>query len=509
MLTARAWWFLLSVLLISGRWSAQAGPASHPRRHDVAVVVRLSVAAVRPPPARRAPTCAVEREVRDEKAVVATLWAGQTFEVRVRLTASDWLASPHLAALDHVPYAVEHLDGSMVAQGVLRPRRPLELCYRIRCGTAGLARFEGVARAGRRRAGLLLSRPFRPCRRRAAHLAGADRSDGTAGLEKATQSAHAAGHPSFRRAGSGSELLDLRDYLPGDPPKTIAWKVSARRDRLITKEFESEVPVRCTLFVDASSSVCVPALSGVGPRQTNYGKALDRLVDLAAGILQASASIRDLAGLCLFDEHGATSVRPDRGGGHLTKCLRMLADAAVRPPRQERADPNHLLPLAYSFARGVYPELLRPNVNSVPFGLTWLEGFSGYSRRLPLGMFELLSRWKTELVKLDLFELLHRRKNELRALCWWSSFWALMLPLFLIAARLLLRARLPDGLLSFAIFFCPLASMLVWGGTFLLFALDALVGKGKRRRDAWRKQLAALLSALRPGAGRSGRLAGR
>ena len=31
---------------------------------------------------------------------------------------------------------------------------------------------------------------------------------------------------------SGSELLDLRDYIPGDAPKMIAWKASARRDRL-------------------------------------------------------------------------------------------------------------------------------------------------------------------------------------------------------------------------------------------------------------------------------------
>src|SRR5204862_3680248 len=68
----------------------------------------------------------------------------------------------------------------------------------------------------------------------------------------------------LRFPGSGSELLDLRDYLPGDPPRTIAWKVSARRDRLITKEFESEVPVRCTLFVDASNSVRVPSLPGEG-----------------------------------------------------------------------------------------------------------------------------------------------------------------------------------------------------------------------------------------------------
>src|SRR5262249_1814115 len=93
----------------------------------------------------------------------------------------------------------------------------------------------------------------------------------------------------LRQAGTGSELLDLRDSLPGDPPRTIAWKVSARRDRLITKEFESEVPVRCTLFVDTSSSVLVPALEG---------KAVHRLVDIAAGVIQAGSAIRDLTGLC-------------------------------------------------------------------------------------------------------------------------------------------------------------------------------------------------------------------
>src|SRR6202030_2618534 len=89
----------------------------------------------------------------------------------------------------------------------------------------------------------------------------------------------------LRRPGTGSELLDLRDYLPGDPPRTIAWKASARRDRLMTKEFESEVPVRCTLFVDTSNSVRVGAV----------GKnALARLVEIAAAVTQANASARDL-----------------------------------------------------------------------------------------------------------------------------------------------------------------------------------------------------------------------
>jgi uncharacterized protein (DUF58 family) len=39
-----------------------------------------------------------------------------------------------------------------------------------------------------------------------------------------------------RRA--GDELAMLRDYHPTDPPRSIAWKASARHDKLLVKEFE-------------------------------------------------------------------------------------------------------------------------------------------------------------------------------------------------------------------------------------------------------------------------------
>jgi len=134
--------------------------------------------------------------------------------------------------------------------------------------------------------------------------------------------------------------------------------------------------------------------------------------------------------------------------------------------------------------------------------MTWLEGFSSYSRRLPLSLLEMFRRGEREGGVRKLFEILHRRKNELRTLCWWSSFWALLLPLFLVLARVLPKVRIPDGLLAFVLVFFPLASALLWGETFALFALDTLVGWRKRRRDRWRKQLAATVSAhygLAPG----------
>src|SRR5262249_45207552 len=143
------------------------------------------------------------------------------------------------------------------------------------------------------------------------------------------------GQHRLRRPGGGGELLDLRDYLPGDPPKTIAWKVSARRDRLITKEFESEVPLRCTLFVDASNSV------RLGPVGRN---ALGRLANLAAAAAQANAANRDLTGLCLFDEEGVSLLRPARRARHMIQMFRLLADAAVLAPATSRAPVSDLLP---------------------------------------------------------------------------------------------------------------------------------------------------------------------
>jgi uncharacterized protein (DUF58 family) len=485
MLTSRACWFLLSVLVILGLGLLRPSLSLTLLGLTLLLwfVAQWLWFLVRLPGVRQ---LRIEREVWDDRSAVATLWAGQSFEVRVRLRNEGWLPSPHLAATDRLPFAVEYLDGSDIAQGIIAADQPLEMIYRIRCGPAGLARFEGVRLQAADWQGFFYHVHFLHAVAVLPILPVLTPRAGQLASKKRHNLLLPPGIHRFRRPGSGSELLDLRDYLPGDPPKTIAWKVSARRDRLITKEFESEVPVRCTLFVDTSSSVRVPAPSGVGPRQIRYGKALDRLIDVAAGVLQANAGIRDLTGLCLFDEHGAQSVAPDRGSAHRTQCLQLLARAAARLPGQERINPDHLLPLAYSFAAEVYPELLRPAVNAVPLAMTWLEGFSGYSRRLRLG----------------LFELLHRRKSGLRTLCWWTSFWSLILPALLLLARVLFKTRSLDRLLLFVLFVGPLATLAVWGGAAFLFGVDAVVGWGKRRRDRWRKQLAAIVSArygLAPG----------
>lgn len=45
---------------------------------------------------------------------------------------------------------------------------------------------------------------------------------------------------SKRRAGAGSDLLNLRHYEKGDPPRLIHWKASARLNKLMTRQLAQE-----------------------------------------------------------------------------------------------------------------------------------------------------------------------------------------------------------------------------------------------------------------------------
>jgi uncharacterized protein (DUF58 family) len=467
MLTSRAWWFLLTVGLVL--FLGILGG------FQVLILVGLTLwlwfgaewllFAVR---ARSLVRVTIEREVRDDRGAVTTLWVGHTFEVRVKVRLSGLLSLAHVALADLVPFGVEYVEGDTSVEGALSRRSPLEFRYRIRCPAPGLARFEGGRVQLADLQGFFQHTAFARGVVVLRVLPALVDGEGRTASAKRHNQLPPPGIHRLRRPGSGSELLDLRDYLPGDPPRTIAWKVSARRDRLITKEFESEVPVRCTLFVDTSNSVRVPSVGG---------RALTRLLDVSAGVLQASHAIRDLTGLCLFDEHGVTAVRPDRTGSHLTQMLQMLADAAALGPKAARVDPGRLAELANAFAEQVYPELMRPRVNALTFWFHRVASAPGRQRR-----------------RRTFLEYLHHVREPLLFLTWG-------MPLFIIGAVVLNAPQVSQWFPAAA---QPVLPYVFWLTVFLwllvstllpwAFLLDSMAGVRIRRRKRWRKRLAALLS---------------
>lgn len=106
----------------------------------------------------------------------------------------------------------------------------------------------------------------------------------------------------YRR--NGDELAMLRDYRPSDPRRAIAWKASARHDKLLVKEFEQRRGLQIVLDWHAlrgldyearisrlASWVCMAEKS-----QTPYAlNLLDRRLPIGLGVEHRNACLRELA----------------------------------------------------------------------------------------------------------------------------------------------------------------------------------------------------------------------
>jgi uncharacterized protein (DUF58 family) len=368
----------------------------------------------------------VSRSLLTGRGEVDSIWARQQVQVRVAVSCEGPNSLPFVVVSDRVPSTARWRSGVTQAEGVLAPDSPLELSYAIECPRPGRIRFDGARVELSDLGGFFYEALFvrDVCQYRVLPALPADPAHST--YVKVQNTIPLLGTHRHPRVGSGSELLDLRDYLSGDPPKMIAWKVSARRDRLMTRELESEVPIRCTLFLDVSNSVRVGPVGGT---------ALGRLVEIAAGVAQANTAERDLTGICLFDEQGPVGViRPGRGPRHLWRLIDELTEAAGLLPQVRQARLQDLLPLAYGLAREVYPEQLAVDINRLPWWLpVWApqpyfstpppplpriarSGLLGWLWRLPIGLWRrLLHRIRQSPLRPSLHRI-YRWRKQLAAL---------------------------------------------------------------------------------------------
>jgi uncharacterized protein (DUF58 family) len=379
MLTTRGWWllFVAAVMAIMGAAVSFArGPFIALLGLSVAFWVQLIGLGFYLSARRTLRKLTVEREWLDARGPVKTLWVGQRFTVVVRLRTPSLFSTPWIIVDDRIPVGAELESGSNYGVFQFRRGDTVEIRYSFRCLTAGPMRFEGLRLRMADAQGFYFYETFYRLPQVILVLPTLADAELSQRNVKRQNVFLPPGVHRLRQPGSGSELLDLRDYRPGDSPKLIAWKVSARKNKLITKEFESDVPIRCTLMVDASSAV------RLGPPGRT---ALARTVEIASTVAQAVLSRRDPVGLLIFDETGSHYLQPSRGQRHMLEILRRLGAIANISPISRPPDLGIVGPLGESLVYEIFPALMDRTVNDFSVWSAIWSPRPEYLRRLTLG----------------------------------------------------------------------------------------------------------------------------
>ena len=117
-----------------------------------------------------------------------------------------------------------------------------------------------------------------------------------------------AGQRVIRRRGAGTSFANLREYVAGDDPRRIDWKATARRHRLISREFTVEQGQTIMIAIDCGRMMT--QLAGDRPR---FEYALASALTLA----DIALSTGDHVGLIVFDSVVRSYIAPTRAPGTL------------------------------------------------------------------------------------------------------------------------------------------------------------------------------------------------
>jgi uncharacterized protein (DUF58 family) len=120
--------------------------------------------------------------------------------------------------------------------------------------------------------------------------------------------------------GHSTDFRQHREYVPGDDLRRLDWRILARTDRLVTREYDEYTNLDAFLVLDASGSMAYPA--------DGFPK-LDFCRHCAAMLAYILHLQRDRVALALTTDTVTELVRPASGRKHLAELYRRIA--AVRP----------------------------------------------------------------------------------------------------------------------------------------------------------------------------------
>ncbi|MCC6510972.1 MAG: DUF58 domain-containing protein [Pirellulaceae bacterium] len=117
--------------------------------------------------------------------------------------------------------------------------------------------------------------------------------------------------------GQSIEFVQHRQYVAGDDVRHVDWKVWARQDKLVIKQYEEDTNLRCALLVDSSASM-------------RYGRGalnkFDYACTLAACIAYLVLRQQDAVGSVMFDNRIRSRLPYRTARNHLNAILASLED---------------------------------------------------------------------------------------------------------------------------------------------------------------------------------------
>ena len=125
-----------------------------------------------------------------------------------------------------------------------------------------------------------------------------------------------------RIRGLGTEFESLREYAEGDDYRKIDWKASARRGKLVVRQFEQERNQVVMVVVDVGRHM-LAEVDGV--------RKLDRTLDATLMLTHAAVSAGDNVGLLVYGDVVRRYIPPRKGRRQMGVVIDALHDLMAEP----------------------------------------------------------------------------------------------------------------------------------------------------------------------------------
>lgn len=142
------------------------------------------------------------------------------------------------------------------------------------------------------------------------------------GATERSQGVLGAGARPVLSGGSGAEVLQLREYRTGDPLRAVDWKATARRGRLVSRDFSADQHLEVIVAIDAGRT------SALGAGEVDR---LSLYVNVAARFAQRAVSLEDAVGVVVFAAQPLAMLAPARGEAAVARIRDLLTACRVQP----------------------------------------------------------------------------------------------------------------------------------------------------------------------------------